>query len=424
MINIITLASISISFFFIIIVLSYFLINLNKKNKNNKKEISDLNNTIRLLEDEKLKINTELSFLKEKENILNKTKDSLSDTFKALSLESLENNSKNFINLANEVFHKYQQNASNELSKKQTAIEELIKPVKDTLNNFDKKILDLEKDRVSSFTSLNEHINNLLNSNILLKKETNNLIQALRTPQVKGRWGEEQLRKLVELAGMLNYCDFQEQVSSDDRLHRPDLIIKLPGGKNIIVDAKVSTEAYMDSLSYTDEETIKLKLKEHARQIKEQIFKLRTKAYWEQFDPSPEFVVMFIPGENFFSAALQAEPSLLEESVKNKVILASPTTLLSLLKVINYGWKQELISENTKQIGELSKELYDRLSNFIDNFYEIGTKINQLTDLYNKTSSSFEKRVLVSGRKLELLLKNDKPLKDLKQLDKQAKIKN
>jgi len=386
--------------------------------------LKNLNFELRKVQDEKLELNTELKIIKEKENILNDAKEKLSETFKSLSLESLNNNNQNFIDLAKEVFEKHHQKANFELNKKHTAIEELFKPVKDTLNNFDKKILDLEKERISSFTSLNEHISNLLNSNVLLKKETNILVQALKTPQIKGRWGEEQLKKLVELSGMLNYCDFEEQVQSDDNKHRPDLIIKLPGGKNIIVDAKVSTDAYIDALNYTDEDTIKLKLKEHARQIREQIYKLRKKSYWEQFDPSPEFVVMFIPGENFYSSALQADPGLIEEGVKNKVILASPTTLLSLLKVINYGWKQEQISESTKEIGQLSKEIYERLNNFIDNIYDIGTKLKQITELYNKTTYNLESKVLVSGKKLETLLNVDKKLKELKHIDIQAKTKD
>jgi len=376
------------------------------------------------LEDKSIQSQTELKILREKENIIKEAKEELSQTFKSLSYETLKNNNEIFLNSAKKVFETQHKEANFELQKKHTAIEELIKPVKETLNNFDKKLHSFEKESNNSFTSLNVNINNLLNTNNLLKKETNTLVQALKTPQVKGRWGEEQLKKLVELAGMLNYCDFEEQVQSSDNKLRPDLIIKLPGGKNIIVDAKVSTEAYIEALNYTDEDTIKLKLKEHARQIREQINKLKTKNYWEQFEPSPEFVVMFIPGENFFSAALQADPSLIEEGVKNKVILASPTTLLSLLKVIHYGWKQELITESTKEIGELSIELYERLNSFLDNIYLLGDKINQVTDLYNKTTSKLESRVLVSGRKLETLLNSDKKLKELKHINKQAKTKN
>ena len=245
----------------------------------------------------------------------------------------------------------------------------------------------------------------LIDTQARLKETTGNLVQALGTPRVRGRWGEIQLKRVVELAGMLDHCDFFEQrsVTTEDGRLRPDLLIRLPGNRNIVVDAKAPLSAYLEAIEETDETLRQIKLTNHARLIRDHIAALSKKAYWEQFDPTPEFVFLFLPNETFFSAALQVDPSLIELGAEQRVILATPTTLIALLKAVAFGWRQERLAENAKQIAELGKELYKRISDMTDHLSDVGQKLHKAVESYNKAVGSLETRVMVSARRFREL---------------------
>lgn len=361
----------------------------------------------------------------EKMELLKQNQQQLQQSFAALSAQALNANNRSFLDLAQTRFEQLQSAASGDLNRRQQAIDQLVKPLREALDKVDERVGQLEQARSGAYARLDEQLKTLMESQRSLNSETANLVKALRAPTVRGRWGEMQLRRVVEMAGMLKQCDFEEQTSvstSAGRL-RPDMIIRLPNGRNIVVDAKAPLSAYLEALETKDDDQRRRHLVDHARQVRDHLGKLSNKSYWEQFQPTPEFVVLFLPGESFFSAALEQDPALIEAGVEQKVLLATPTTLIALLRSVAYGWRQEQLAENAQMISLLGQELHERIATLAQHFAQMGKGLERAVESYNKGMASFDSRVLVSARRFkDLGAGSSKEIGTVQPLDKMPRL--
>jgi DNA recombination protein RmuC len=329
----------------------------------------------------------------------------LKTSFDALASTALRASTEEFLKLADQKLGNVQKDALGQIDQRQAALDQLIKPIRDALTQVDQKLAEGEKARLETSAALGTLIQHIGQGQDQLRGATQNLVRALRTPSIRGRWGEMQLRRVVEMAGMLAHCDFDEQPSllAEHGRQRPDLVVKLPGGKTIVVDAKVPLEAYLDATDAQDEAVRDRRMIHHARQVRDHMSKLGAKTYWEQVQPSPEFVVMFLPGESFFQGALQHDPELIDYGVRCQVFPASPITLIALLQVVAQGWRHERLAQNAEEIQDLGKELYARVSKMTDYLDTLRARLDGTVKAFNDVVGSYETRVLVTARKFKEL---------------------
>ena len=343
--------------------------------------------------------------LAEQKKLLEDAQSQLTNTFKALSADALKSNNQAFLELAKKTLDAVVTDAKGDLGKKQEAIQGLVKPLKDALVRYETHVKALEESRQKAYGGLEEHLKTLVSTQQSLRKETGNLVTALRAPQVRGRWGEMTLKRAVELAGMSEHCDFTEQVTVESEAGklRPDMIVRLPAGQEIVLDAKVALDAYLDAVSAESDDDRKVCLTRHARQVRDHMNKLSQKSYWKQFKKAPEFVVMFIPGESFFAAAVDIDKTLIEDGINNKIVIVTPATLIALLRAVAYGWRQEQLAEHAEFVCDLGKQLYERIKTFAQHMGSVGKGLEKANDSYNKAVGSLESRVFPAARKFEEL---------------------
>ncbi len=337
----------------------------------------------------------------EKQAALEQLNSQLKDTFNAMATEALNSNNEQFLRLAKESLGQFHIKAEGELEKREKAVENLVKPIRDALEKTEKQVERMESGRQQAHGALTKHLETMAESHRLLQSETRNLVQALRRPEVRGQWGELTLKRLAELAGMVEHCDFQEQASvqTDNGQQRPDMIVRMPDKREIIVDAKTPLDAYLSAVEAVNDEERKTRLQQHARNVRARIRELSSKSYWQQFRHSPDFVVLFIPGDQFLSAALDVDHTLIEDALSQNVILATPTSFVALLRAIAYGWRQEVLAENAEVIREVGQDLYGRLATFAEHLSRLGRSLDSSVSAYNKAISSYDSRILPGAKK-------------------------
>jgi DNA recombination protein RmuC len=353
----------------------------------------------------------------ERDSAFEVARSKLATEFSEMANQSLKANSETFLRLAEQNLGAHQERAKRELGDREQAVENLVKPIRDALQQSQKQISDLEKARSEAYGGIRSQLEAMQISQQSLTQETHNLVKALRRPEVRGRWGEITLRRLVELAGMVEHCDFQEQVhtTSDDKIIRPDMIVSMPDQRVLVVDVKTPLDAYLEAVEANDDAQRKLGLERHARNVREHIRKLASKTYWEQFSNSPEFVILFIPGDQFLSAALGEDPDLIEYALAHQIILATPTSFVALLKAVAYGWRQLALAGNAEEIRKLAEDLYGRLTAFVGHMNKVGKQLASSVENYNRAVGSLERKVLPGARKFVEL--GIRPKKDLEQLE-------
>jgi DNA recombination protein RmuC len=350
----------------------------------------------------RLEVEHERSVADEKVGVLTQAREQLSMQLQAMCAEALRGNSEQFMQLARAQFEQLQMRATHDLDSRQKAVESLVTPIKESLEKVNTEVKTLETARIRDVTRLSTLLTTVAETNDRLRTETNSLVTALRAPSVHGRWGELQLKNAVEAAGMLAYCDFVVQATGrgdENGLLRPDLVVRLPGGRTVVVDAKTPIQALLDA-HQTDDDTVRTqRLADFARNVRDHVAALKAKSYWKQFDSAPDFVVMFLPGESFFRAAIEQDPSLLELHAQSGIILASPATLITMLRTVASSWREEQVAQSARAISELGRELYERLGTMTEHLVTLGKRLDGSVQAYNQTVGSFERRVLVSARK-------------------------
>lgn len=362
---------------------------------------------------------------KEKIQALNESREQLKESFTALSKSALDANNESFLQLAQQKLGLFESRAQAHLTEKEKAIENLLKPVNAALEKTEKQLSSMEKERKQAYGSITTQLQMVTEAQQGLQSETEQLVRALRRPEVRGQWGELTLKRLAELAGMVNYCDFEEQVSADlgdNKSVRPDMIVRMPEQRELIVDAKTPLDAYLSAIEADEPAQREAHLQHHARKVRERMKELASKSYWEQFSQSPDFVILFIPGEQFLTAALDYDKQLLEDAFANRVILSTPTTLVALLRSVAYGWQQARMSQNAEQIRDLAQDLYKRLNTFAGHLQKVGKNLDDSVSNYNKAIGSLERQVLPNARKfpeLGVQTKEEIPLID--EIDKKTR---